>query len=157
MAFDVQRFAQAQFKPREQSVPVPALEEFFGPGEPAEWRVRSLTASEFYRAGEAKQRQEAVSSVAEALASNREKAAELRKVLGLSGAATPGEVAKRLEMLVDGSVCPQIDLATAVLLAERFPVEFITITNAITELTGQGAELVKPAAASQKTTASSLE
>jgi hypothetical protein len=34
-------------------------------------------------------------------------------------------------------------------IAENFPIEFLTITNKITELTGQGADLGKPQAASQ--------
>ncbi len=154
MPFDPEAFARAQFRPRTTDVPVPALADFFGPGEAPVWQVRGLTASELYRANDAKQRQAAVSSVVDALAAQADKAAELRKALGLSAQSTPGEVAKRLEMLVDGSVQPRVDLSVAVLLAERFPIEFLAITNAITELTGQGAELVKPAAASPQTPSS---
>jgi hypothetical protein len=47
-----------------------------------------------------------------------------------------------------------VDLSAAVKLAEAFPIEFFTVTNTITELTGQGAEaadLGKPEAASQTT------
>ncbi len=151
MPFDAEAFARAQYRPRTARVPVPSLAEFFGPGEEAFWEVRGLTASELYRANDAKQRQAAVSTVVDALAAQADKAAELRKALGLSAQSTPGEVAKRLEMMVDGSVQPRVDLSVAVLLAERFPIEFLAITNTITELTGQGAELVKPAAASQTT------
>lgn len=157
MPFDANAFAQAQYRPRTARVPVPSLAHFFGPGEEAAWEVRGLTASELYRANDAKQRQAAVGSVLEALATHADKAAELRRALGLAPQSTPGEVAKRLEMLVDGSVAPKIELSTAVLLAERFPIEFLDITNRITELTGQGAELVKPVAASQQTPASTTE
>jgi hypothetical protein len=76
----------------------------------------------------------------------------VRKALGLT-ADTPGEIAKRLEMLTLGSVAPAISLPVAVKLAEAFPIEFLTLTNEISELTGKGAEMVKPPAASQPTTA----
>ena len=58
------------------------------------------------QAGQA-QRQAAVASVVDALASTGDKAQELRKVLGLSG-DVPGEIVKRLEMLVIGSVAPTV-------------------------------------------------
>ena len=76
------------------------------------------------------------------------KAAAIRKALGL-GKDTPGEIAKRLEMVVAGCISPVLTLPQAVKLAERFPIEFLTLTNEITELTGNGADLVKPRAASQ--------
>jgi hypothetical protein len=49
---------------------------------------------------------------------------------------------------------PKIDMPVAVKLASAFPIEFLQLTNAITELTGQGFDLVKPRAASPKTPAS---
>ena len=83
-----------------------------------------------------------------AIAGGGDQAEAVRSALGLTK-DTPGEIAKRLEMLVMGSVAPKIELPTAVKLAEAFPIEFLSITNRITELTGQGFDLVKPAAASQ--------
>lgn len=154
MPFDASRFEQAEFKPRTQRVPVPGLAPFFAEGEEPVWEVRGLTASELHHASEAKQRQAAVTVALEALASNKERVAELRKVLGLDTAATPGEIAKRQQMLVSGSVAPTISEQVAVKLSETHPIEFLLLTNAITELTGQGFELGKPAAASPSTTAS---
>ena len=154
MPFDANRFDQAEFKPRTKRVPVPGLAAFFSGEDPAEWEVRGLNASELHRAAEAKQRQATLQTVVEALASSGEKAAELRKALGLDGNTTPGEIAKRQQMLTMGSVCPVIDEAAAVKLSEAFPIEFLQLTNEITELTGQGFDLVKPAAASQQTPAS---
>lgn len=154
MPFDANRFDQAEFKPRTKRVPVPGLAAFFSGDGPAEWEVRGLTASEIHRAQEAKQRQDMQKTVVEALASSGEKAKELRKSLGLDDKATPGEIAKRQQMLAIGSVCPAIDEAASVKLSESFPIEFLNLTHAITELTGQGFDLVKPAAASQQTPAS---
>lgn len=151
--FDLARFAQAEFRPRTQRVPVPGLQAFFAPGSPAEWEVASLNATQLHNAIEAKQRQAVVASVVDAIASSGDRAQEVRKALGLAG-EVPGEVVKRLEMLVAGSVAPKVDMPTAVKLANAFPVEFLQLTNTILEITGQGHDLVKPAAASPKTPAS---
>jgi hypothetical protein len=153
MAFDLARFAQAEFTPRTQAVPVPGLSAFFGKGDKPEWVVRSLTSAQLHNAIEAKQRQAGVQTVVDAIASSSEKAAEIKKALGLS-ADQPGEIIKRLEMLVAGSVSPVVDMPTAVKLAQTFPIEFLSITSTIAELTGQGFDLVKPPAASRKTPAS---
>ena len=152
MPFDVDRFERAAFEPRRAVVPVDALAGFFAEGEPAEWHVRGLNSHELHRALEASRRQNSVESIVKAIAATGDQAAAVRRALGLSG-DTPGEVAKRLEMLVMGSVAPTIQLPIAVKIAETFPIEFLTLTYKIGELTGQGYELVKPAAASQPTTA----
>jgi hypothetical protein len=154
MPFDMAAFERADFRPRTERIDVPELAEFFGPDEPAQWEVRHLTASEIQRATDAKQRQATVRTIVDAIASAGEQAAGIRKFLGISN-DTPGEIAKRLEMLVAGSVSPRIELQQAVKLAEAYPIVFLTLTNRILELTGKGADLVKPAAASQKTAPSS--
>lgn len=150
MAFALERFQRAEFKPRTQKVLVDGLADFFDEGEKPEWEVRGLNSAELHQAMEAHRRQTDIGGIVKAISANGDMAQTVRKVLGLSG-DTPGEVAKRLEMLVMGSVAPQIDLPTAVKLAEAFPIEFLTLTNEITVLTGKGYDLVKPGAASKKT------
>lgn len=152
MPFDAAAFERAEFKPRTAVVEVEALAAFFHGGEPARWTVRGLSASELHRAMEAGKRQGSVEAIVRAIATGGDQAQAVRKALGLS-ADTPGEIAKRLEMLVMGSVSPKVELPVAVKLAETFPVEFLSLTNEITELTGKGAELGKPEAASQPTPA----
>jgi hypothetical protein len=152
MPFSADRFERAQFAHRRQRVEVEALAAFFDEGEKPEWEVRGLSASEVARAADAARRQSDIGAIVKAIANSTDQVTALRKALGLTS-DTPGEVARRLEMLVAGSVAPTIDLANAVKLAESFPVEFMALTNVITELTGKGADLVKPDAASQKTTA----
>ena len=154
MAFDAGKFERAEFKPRTQRVPVPSLAAFFGDGEDAVFEVRGLSAAEMHTAMEAKQRQATMQTVVDALSASPEKVAELRKALGLDGNATPGEVAKRQQMLCLGSVSPKIEEHISAKISEVFPVECFTLTNTITELTGQGFDLVKPAAASRKAPAS---
>ena len=148
MAFNVDKFERAEMVPRTERVPVGALADFFAEGEEAVFVVRGLSAPELCRAQEAAQRQRTVENIVDAIASRREQVDAIRSAIGLTQ-GTPAEVARRLEMLVAGCVEPRLDLPAAVKLAERFPVDFMHLTNRITELTGMGAELVKPRAASQ--------
>ena len=150
--FDLHRFEQAKFESKRARVAVEALAPFFDEGEAPEWEVRGLTASELHNALDAEKRQSNIEAIVRAIATKQEQTKAIRDALGLTG-DTPGEIAKRLEMLVAGSVSPKIELPAAVKLAEAFPIEFLTLTNKITELTGKGADLVKPDAASQKTPA----
>lgn len=153
MGFDPDKFERAKFEARRARVPVPALAPFFGDGDKPEWEVRGLTANELHRAMEAGKRTGSTESIVRALAATGDQADAVRKAIGLS-TETPGEIAKRLDLLVAGSVSPKIELTTAVKLAETFPIEFLTLTNEISELTGKGFDLVKPQAASQPTTVS---
>lgn len=150
MPFDLGKFQAAEFRPRTQRVPVPALAAFFAEGEEAVWEVRGLSSAELHRAMEAKDRQMQMGSVVDAMSQNSDKTAALRKVLGLTS-DPPAEMVKRIEMLQMGSVAPLIELDTAVKLAEAFPIELLNLTNTITALTGRGFDLVKPHAASQQT------
>lgn len=152
MGFAADRFERAKFEPRREVLEVPALAAFFDEGEPAQWTVRGLSAAELHVAMEASRRQSSIESIVKAISASGDQAQAIRRALGLAG-DTPGEIAKRLEMLVAGSVEPRITLPIAVKLAEAFPIEFLTLTNAITTLTGQGAELGKRAPASQPITA----
>lgn len=147
MPFDVERFQRTKFEPRRGKVAVEALGAFFAADEPPEWQVRGLSATELHRALEASRRQGSIEAIVKALAASGDQATAVRQALGLAG-DTPGEIAKRLEMLTLGSVQPVIDLPTAVQLAESFPIEFLSITNEISALTGLGADVVKPVAAS---------
>ena len=152
MGFNADKFERASFEARRTRVPVSALAQFFDDGEKPEWEVRGLSATELHRAIEAGRRQGSIDSIVKAIAANGDQASAVRKALGLSK-DVPGEIAKRLEMLVLGSVAPAVTLPQAVKLAEAFPVDFLSLTNEITDLTGQGFDLVKPPAASPPTPA----
>ncbi len=150
MPFDAERFKRAGYTPRVEEVPMPVLAEFFGEGEAAVFVVRGLSANELHLAIEAGARNRNVDAVVKAIASSADQVANIRQALGMS-TDTPGEISKRLQMLVSGAVSPEIDDAVAAKLAETFPVEFYDLTNRITALTGQGASRVKPLASSQPT------
>lgn len=149
MPFNAERFEAAKFEARKGRVAVPALAPFFDENEEPVWEVRGLNSAELHRALEAGNRQGSMDAIVKAIATTGDQATAIRKALGLSK-DTPGEVAKRLEMLVQGSVNPVVSLPQAVKLAETFPIEFLQLTNEITELTGKGFDLVKPEPVSQE-------
>lgn len=151
MAFNADKFMAEKLEARRKLVPVPALASWFAEGEDAVWEVRGLTSSELHNAMEAKQKRTSIENIVKALTETGDQAKAVREAIGLTQ-GTPGEVVKRLEMLVLGSVSPKIELPVAVKLAEAFPIEFLTLTNEITALTGMGFDLVKPTAASQPIT-----
>lgn len=157
MPFNPERFDQAVFAPRERTITVESLREFFDPGEDGktscEWTVRGLTSDELARAFEAEAQHKDIGRALDSIASRKELASKMREVMGLASDTTAPEVAKRLSMLESGSLNPKIDLSVAVKLAENFPIEFFQLTHVITELTGLGASLKKPEAASLETAA----
>ena len=145
---DVQKFLNAALKPREVSIEVPELAEWFGKDEKPVWVVRGLTAAELGRANQAADKSnENLRALVAAMAGAGDKAGAIRKTMGLSDDDVPTDVSRRIEMLAAGSVSPEVGSANrdvAVKLAESFPTIFYNLTNNILNLTGQGAETGKP-------------
>lgn len=145
---DIQKFLNAALQAREASVDVPELAAWFAKGAPTVWMVRGLNAAEMDRARQAGERGlDNMRAMVTALAGQGDKAAAIRQTMGLSDEDVPGDVSRRIEMLAAGSVAPALgsdNRDVAVKLAETFPTTFYQLTNAIINLTGQGAELGKP-------------
>lgn len=145
---DIQKFLNAALRPREETIEVPELAQWFGEGQAAEWVVRGLTAAELGRANQAADRGlENVKAMVAALAGDGDKAGALRSAMGISDEDVPADVSRRIEMLAAGSVAPALgseNRDVAVRLAEAFPTVFFNLTNRILTLTGQGAEMGKP-------------
>lgn len=145
---NLERFASAASVPRVVAVAVPELEGWglFADGEPLVWKVRSLTALEFFQCAEAQN--EAVrklhTALAKALSADSEDgAAALREV----AEATPGEFSKKLDMVARASVYPALGAAqrdVVVRLSEVLPVVFFRLCTAVENAFLQGAELGKP-------------
>lgn len=150
MPFNVDRFENTSFKPREKEIRLDSLQSFFDEGEDPVFVVRGLSSNELHRAVNASQVQNNIASVVKAIAEGGDQVEAVRKALGITD-NTPSEVVKRIEMLSAGLVSPEISQTAIVKFAENFPIEFMQLTNEITELTGLGAEEVKPGAVSQKT------
>ena len=144
MGFDSNKFMKQKFEHRTEIVDVPALAEWFD-GEKHGFLVRNLTGAEMANAQEAVAKNKNIAAIAEALigSSKPDKVAALKEFVG-TGDSVPNELAKRIEMMVSGAVEPEVDMPMAIKLAENFPVEFMTITNKITMLTGMGASMEKP-------------
>jgi len=145
MEFDAKAFMRQQFQPRQESVEVPGLADWFkGNGdEPCIFTVRGMTSSELARTHEAVAKVKNFDSVIQAISNSKETVKELKAALGVSD-DTPADIVKRLEQLVICSVSPKIEIQVAVKLAEAFPIEFYTLTNKIVMLTGMGMDIKKP-------------
>lgn len=144
--FDARKFLNANFSARTSSVSVPALAQFFEDDTP-EWKVRGLTGDEVARSGEAVKQNRDIAGIAEGLVSAdaKEKAQRIRELVGI-GDDVPDDIAKRISMLVMGSVSPECDQETAVRLKDCYPIEFYQVTTEILRLTGLGKDPGKPKA-----------
>ncbi len=152
MAFDSKKFLKTAFDPRTETVPVPDLKEFFGEDTEPVWVVRNLSGHELGQVGEAKDRNRNLEAVLTALLSvnSGEKAEAVKEMLGLDD-KTPADIVRRLEMLVLGSVDPVCNQELAVKLCTHYPIEFMTLTNTISKLTGMGSRVKKKPTNSGKT------
>jgi hypothetical protein len=144
MSFNKKKFIKAEFEPRQDKVPVPDLKEFFDEGTEPVWVVRGLSGHELGKVNEAHDRNKNIEAIMSALLSNQsaEKSKAIKELLGMDD-KTPGDIVRRLSMIRLGSVDPEIDEELAVRLCTFFPVEFMLISQKISELTGQGAQVKK--------------
>ncbi|MBE9533900.1 MAG: hypothetical protein IMF03_02790 [Proteobacteria bacterium] len=144
MGFDAKKFLQTQLVPREETVPVPDMKDFFPEGEKPEWKVRGLTGVELARSNEAVARNKDIAAILEGLISqnNQAKIDSVKQLIGTDD-KVPNDIAKRIELFIMGSV-EAVDIDIANKICTAFPVEFFEITNKITVLTGQGHVPGKP-------------
>ncbi len=144
---DLQKFLAAALVPRQETLAVPELASWFAPDAAAVWVVRGLTGTELARVNEAANGGlDKVRAMVAALAGDGDKANAIRGVMGLSTDDVPTDISRRIEMLTLGSVAPALGLENrdvAVKLNQDFPTTFLQLTNAIANLSGQGAELGK--------------
>lgn len=143
--FDKRKFGAAKFAPRTKELDLSksVLAEFFPEGEKALFVIRGLTASELAMANEAMAKNKTIGTMLEALQTegdHAEKVKELREVMGLSKDKTPDATVKSIELIIMGSVTPELDRQTVVKIGEVAPIEFQILANEITKLTGQGQE-----------------
>jgi len=141
--FNTQKFGNANFERRQESVEVKALSDFFDKGEEPKIVVQGLTHHEVSRCSEGIQNSTNLEAMLKAAAGHAPAMKEaVGELLGKVG-DVPKDTQKRIMHLVAGSVKPEIDEMTAVKLAETFPIEFTILTNKIVELTGLGQVAVK--------------
>jgi hypothetical protein len=160
MAFDSKAFLRTKFERRTGEVPIEALKEFFEKGERPVWKVQSLTGQELGAANAAAERSQNLSAIVEAVQGRyKDKVKAFKGMLGLTD-DMPVDVAKRIEMILVGSVEPDLQneggLDLALKILEAFPIEFYLITNEITKLTGQGHIVGKPRPSGKKKTSNTV-
>ena len=143
MGFDTNKFLQANLKCRTKYEEVEDLKAFFPEGEKPQWLVKGLTGQELGACNSAVERNSTFAAVVEGLSSKLPE--QVKKAIAnlVGGEGVPDDVAKRICMLVLGSVDPKVDESIAVHLCTTFPVEFYQLTQSITTLTGLGYELGK--------------
>jgi hypothetical protein len=139
MAFDLKKFSNAVFSPREELVDVPDLHEFFPEGEKPQIKVRGLDGQELARVHDALSKNKNIGKLIDGLLSSQstEMLAAVQEAIGVTD-KTPNEIAKRLEMLVIASVEPKFTMDMAVKFCRVWPIEFYSVTTTISKLTGQG-------------------
>lgn len=146
MAFKRDAFVDARLEPRRSEVPVSDMAHWFDDGDQPVWRIRGLTGKQLGQANEAAERNKNVNAILQAIASRntKKKAQGVKDLLGLNTEDMPQDIAKRIEILIMGSVEPECDLQLALKVCQAHPVEFFAITQEILRLTGQGSTLGKP-------------
>ena len=145
-----EKFRAAPFEPATDFVLIPKLAEFFPEGEEPKFVVRGLDASELQRALDASERQKKTDNIIRAMVNDRAQVEVIKQALG-NNTDTPPEIAKRQELIVQGSVSPKLNHADAAKLAATCPIEFYELSNKVTMLTGQGGSRVKPQPSSPAT------
>jgi hypothetical protein len=148
MKFDSAAFKKAKFTARTEDVPVPDMAGFFTGLKPQEipvWTVRGLTGNELGNCNESAERNRKIGAILEGLVSPSKKdiSKAVKDMCGI-GDNVPQDIAKRISILVTGSVKPKIDQELAVKICKTFPIEFFQLTTKITLLTGQGHVPGKP-------------
>lgn len=143
MTFDKNRFNSATFERRTETVPVAVLSDFFGEDEKAEFEVQGLTHHEIAECSAGVQGNENLKNILQAAAGHKPSIKKAIEDILETSVEVPVDTQKRILQLVKGCLKPKLDEGTSVRIAERFPVEFIELTNKILELTGLGHIAVK--------------
>jgi len=139
MGFDTGRFLSEKFEPRTAIVPVSELRDWFEEGDKLEWKVRGLSGVEIARADEMASKRNVSTAILEGLLTMRANDVRdaIKKMVGHSD-EIPEATARRIAHLVTGSVDPVCDEDLAARLNKTFPTVFLTLTNQILILSGQG-------------------
>ena len=139
MAFNADEFIAAKFERRTKVVNVPELKDWFDEGEDAVWTVQSLTGNEIAKADEIASRRSISAAILEGLITMRAQDVKeaIKKMVGKTDDITE-TTAKRMQHLIFGSVSPPCNEDLAVKLNDRYPTVFISLTNEILRLSGQG-------------------
>ncbi|MDY0164509.1 hypothetical protein [Desulfobotulus sp.] len=140
---DIGRFLAAKTKPRTRDFPAPeGLKVFFEDPAQAAFQVRGLTGEELARVRAAVERNRDMQALVEKFFGGREeRLSAMKDVLGLSPDSLPDDLARRITMVALGCASPELDEQAAARLFEVQPVFAYQLSDAILNLTGEGAAL----------------
>ena len=143
--FDKNKFERAEFTPRTEELEIELMVSFFPEGEKPLFMVRGLTADEVARTNKAVDNGKMAETLIKALASgdNIQMVDSLKAQLGY-GDEVDGEVARRIELIIYGTVSPKLPRELIVKISNTMPTVFYLLSNKITDLTGQGQVTGKP-------------
>ena len=138
--FDLIKFRSTEKERRTKDVPVPELAYFYPKSKKKEtpvWTIQNMTGEELYKMRESVERNRDIEKTLAALGSG-DNAEVAKSALGVSN-NVPEDLARRLSVLVSGTVQKDFSRADAVSLAKAHPLTFDRLTNEIMILSGVGA------------------
>ena len=137
--FNAIMFERAIYEPRTEELEIELMAAFFPEGEKPLFTVRGLTADEVARTNKAVENGKTAEALIKALAcSDQEGLVDgLKAQLGY-GDAVDGEVSRRIELIIYGTVSPKLPRELIVKISNTMPTVFYLLSNKITDLTGQG-------------------
>ena len=138
MGFDNKAFMAAKFEPSTEIVDVPELKEWFDEKDKPAWKIRGLTGKELGRVNEAVARNKKIDEAIQKIVSESPKKFGEGLAELLVGPDTPSDIARRIDMLIIGSIDPECNLQMALKVCEAFAETFFNLTNKIIILTGAG-------------------
>lgn len=149
MAFKKSDFLAEDFQPRTEMVPVPDMKDWFEKGNKPAFKVRGMTGKEIGKSQQAVESNQKLAKTAEGIFSKKSKTIA-DSIQHLFDPSTPDDIAKRIAVLVMGSVEPEVNEELALKICQYFPIDFFTLTNKITILTGLGHLPGKPKPSGKK-------
>lgn len=140
MPFSKKKLEKAKMRDRIVEVEVPELKEFFNADEKPVFTVKALNGEEFAKVNDAHERSKKIETIFSALFSNvkSEAAQAVREHFGLSTESLPDDYTRRVEVLMQGCVEPQLDAQLSSKIMKSFPTAGYKITNKILEISGHG-------------------
>ncbi len=157
MIFEPQKLNQ-ELSPRMAEVECNELKELYDPP-PAEdliVKVRGLLGNDIAKVGEVRDSPKFVEMLSDALATKNGKQGSdaVRSLLGIFDDKLHPDLRYRVEVIVKGTIEPNIDYPLAAKMATDFYVVFNRLSEKILELTGLGSQ-VKKSSPTSKTTLNS--
>lgn len=136
---DIKKFMNTNFIRRTGEIEIAELKEFFKDNEKPIFKLQGLTGEELAQVNAAVDKHRNLGKLLEGLLSGdaKEKVDAIKESMGITE-KTPADMVRRIELFVRGVYSPKVDQNFAVKFAKNFPVDFYTVTNQISNLTGRG-------------------